>query len=58
MQHLPIYEKEVSDIKYLKHALTYLNSKIWLDIKETENNYRHKKELSESEILRSCEVNI
>ena len=58
MQHLPIYEKEVSDIKYLKHTLNYLNSKIWLDIKETENNYRPKKELSESEILRSCGVNI
>lgn len=58
MQHLPIYEKEVSDIKYLKHATTYLNSKIWLDIKETQNNYSHKKEMDNTDILRSCGVNV
>ena len=31
MKHLPYYEKTVSDIKFLKHAMTYLNSKMWLD---------------------------
>ena len=31
MKHLPYYEKTVSDVKFLKHAMTYLNSKMWLD---------------------------
>ena len=31
IKHLPFYEKQVSDITYLKHAMTYLNSKMWLD---------------------------
>ncbi len=31
IKHLPFYEKTVSDIKFLKHAMNYLNSKMWLD---------------------------
>ena len=30
IKHLPFYEKEF-DVKFLKHAMTYLNSKMWLD---------------------------
>ena len=31
IKHIPIYEKSLSDIKYLKNPMTYLNSKMWLD---------------------------
>ena len=31
IKHIPIYEKSLSDIKYLKNPMNYLNSKMWLD---------------------------
>ena len=31
IKHIPVYEKSLSDIKYLKNPTTYLNSKMWLD---------------------------
>ena len=31
IKHIPVYEKSLSDIKYLKNPMTYLNSKMWLD---------------------------
>ena len=31
IKHIPIYEKSLSDIKYLKNPMTYLSSKMWLD---------------------------
>ena len=31
IKHIPVYEKSLSDIKYLKNPMNYLNSKMWLD---------------------------
>lgn len=56
--HIPIYENSLSDLKYLKNPETYLNSKLWKDIEETENNFIPKKEIKEIDLLRSCGVNI
>ena len=58
MIHIPIYENSLSDLKYLKNPMTYLNSKMWLDIEETENNFIPKKELKEIDVIRSLGINI
>ena len=47
-----------SDLKYLKNPMTYLNSKMWKDIEETDNILMPKKELKEIDLLRSCGINI
>ena len=58
MIHIPIYENSLSDLKYLKNPMTYLNSKMWKDIEETDNILMPKKELKEIDLLRSCGINI
>lgn len=56
IKHIPIYESALSDLKYLKNPETYLNSKMWLDIEETENIKVSVK--SESLIFKSLGINI
>ena len=58
MIHIPIYENSLSDLKYLKKPMSYLNSKMWKDIEETENNFIPKKELKEIDIIRSLGIKI
>ena len=58
MIHIPIYENSLSDLKYLKNPMTYLDSKMWKDIEETENNFIPKKELKEIDVIRSLGINI
>ena len=52
IKHIPIYEKSLSDIKYLKNPMTYLNSKMWLDDFE---EVKVKKESSLQEIIENSE---
>ena len=58
MIHIPIYENSLSDLKYLKTPMNYLNSEMWKDIEETENNFIPKKELKEIDVIRSLGINI
>ena len=43
IKHIPVYEKSLSDIKYLKNPTTYLNSKMWLDDFEEVQEVKEKK---------------
>ena len=43
IKHIPVYEKSLSDIKYLKNPTTYLNGKMWLDDFEEVQEVKEKK---------------